>query len=203
MSDRLVRIEALREVMESRGLNASDLGRLTGKQPSYFYGLLAGSKSFGEKIARSLEEDLGLPRGHLDGGDRAAQDSVVETGQKRSRVPLVEWGKWSPSPGGETTICPVAHGPDTIAVAVVGDSMDAPTGRRYPAGTIVYIDPSVSPSDGRAVLAELKSGERTLKIFREGDGERWLMPLHPQYPSIRKPFSVIGVVIGSFTPEPQ
>lgn len=48
-------------------LAATDLAELLGSRVSLWSDLLAGRKpSFGEKLARRIEEGLGLPRGYLD-----------------------------------------------------------------------------------------------------------------------------------------
>jgi hypothetical protein len=46
--------------------NNSELARLTRRVPSFFNDLFAGRKSFGEKLARKLEKQLGLPHMSLD-----------------------------------------------------------------------------------------------------------------------------------------
>lgn len=80
--------------------------------------------------------------------------------------------------------------------------MDAPSGpRRYAAGSIIFIDPDVTPSDGKAVLARLRGGEMAFKVFRQEAGRRWLQPLHPAFPVLDVPFEVLGVCVGTFTPE--
>lgn len=47
-------------------LSASELVVRYGKSYSYWQGLLNGSRSFGEKAAREIEDIAGLPRNHLD-----------------------------------------------------------------------------------------------------------------------------------------
>lgn len=68
---KLIRLQRLRKYLSDiKDLDASEraafLKRKTGKSVSYWSGMLAGDRTFGEKAARSLETDLGLPRGHLD-----------------------------------------------------------------------------------------------------------------------------------------
>ena len=64
-----IRIQRLREHMQSRGLSVADLVAKTGKRQSYWSELLGGTKSFGEKAARSIEEALALSVGYLDADD--------------------------------------------------------------------------------------------------------------------------------------
>lgn len=213
MDDKLIRVNNLKAVLAQRGMTASDLARQTGKRVSHYSDLLRGAKPFGEKAARTIEEELDLPRGALDSFD--AKPVNVAKVHSRDRVPLLSLKALQTNPYGngavgpaseaggslELLLCPVAHSPETFAIRVVGDSMDGPGGRRYPAGSIVYVDPAVAPASGRAVLAKLPTGDVTLKVLREEDGLRWLAPLHPQYPSITSDFEVLGTVIGSFQAE--
>jgi hypothetical protein len=64
-----VRMERLRLYAQRHGLedNPSALGKAIGKRPNQVYNLLHGTASFGEKVARSIEEAAGLPKGWLDG----------------------------------------------------------------------------------------------------------------------------------------
>jgi hypothetical protein len=64
-----VRVANLRKLK----LSAQDLhARVKTKGYSYWQGLLNGSRPFAEKAARSIEDDLGLPRGWLDRDESAA-----------------------------------------------------------------------------------------------------------------------------------
>lgn len=63
------RLEKLRALMKARGWRVSDLVTKGGRSASFWYDLLRGEKSFGEKLARDLEQEdrLDLPRGWFDG----------------------------------------------------------------------------------------------------------------------------------------
>lgn len=54
--------------------NISALARRVGRQPTFFSDLFAGRKSFGEKLARKLESELGLEPGYFDRSDDAPSD---------------------------------------------------------------------------------------------------------------------------------
>jgi hypothetical protein len=62
------RIERLKQFAKSRAVleSPSALGKLIGKEANQVTNLLGGHSSFGEKVARSIEEKAGLPRGWLD-----------------------------------------------------------------------------------------------------------------------------------------
>lgn len=58
----LIRLNNLKRL----GLTAAELSDRVGGIRSYWHGMLAGNRSFGEKAARHIEESLGLPRGSMD-----------------------------------------------------------------------------------------------------------------------------------------
>lgn len=55
--------------------NAAEVSRRSGKSPSQINDTLSGRKSFGEKVARNLEKELGLPELWFDQSD--AQENTV------------------------------------------------------------------------------------------------------------------------------
>jgi hypothetical protein len=63
-----IRIQRLERFASRHGVkeNPSALGELIGKKPNQVYNLLHRQSSFGEKVARSIEEAAGLPRYWLD-----------------------------------------------------------------------------------------------------------------------------------------
>jgi hypothetical protein len=62
--DALIRLKNLLSLKHS----ATELSDRVGGRYTYWRDLLSGDKSFGEKIARKIEEKLSLPRGWLDTG---------------------------------------------------------------------------------------------------------------------------------------
>lgn len=77
-ADAGIRLERLRSLF-SRPI---EMREKTGRSASFCSDLLNGRKSFGEKLARDLEEQLELPRGWFDlsgdGSDKPAQDEEAE-----------------------------------------------------------------------------------------------------------------------------
>jgi hypothetical protein len=63
--------EALIRLSNLKALNLApkDLADRVGNRVSYWSDLLRGKKSFGEKLARKIEEQLGIPRMSLDTAD--------------------------------------------------------------------------------------------------------------------------------------
>lgn len=71
-TDKAVRIEHLKLALASRQIAQPERARYLMNQigrgtVAYWSGLLAGDRSFGEKVARAIEDALGLPRAYLDG----------------------------------------------------------------------------------------------------------------------------------------
>lgn len=94
-------------------------------------------------------------------------------------------------------------GPNTYCLRVEGDSMTAPHGKTYPAGSIIFVDPDQrSPASGQRVIAKLKgTNEVTFKVFVREGSTVFLRPLNQQYPPMHEPFSVIGTVVGKWEDE--
>ncbi len=77
----MIRLINLRALCATRGWGPAELGRATGRKTSQCSDMLRGDKSFGEKIARSFEDKLSLPRGWLDvPHDKAEMASMEESG---------------------------------------------------------------------------------------------------------------------------
>jgi SOS-response transcriptional repressor LexA len=84
---------------------------------------------------------------------------------------------------------------NTFALQVRGDSMDTPDG--YREGETVYIDPDISPTPGRDVLAKTDSGI-TLKRYKVDEEGPYLLQLNGN--KIIRPegtWHVCGVVVFS------
>lgn len=81
MSEKLLRIERLTTVLEMRQIEKPHRARyltdLCGSQVSYWSGLLAGARPFGEKTARKIEDALGLVRGTLDEAGTAPDTAAI------------------------------------------------------------------------------------------------------------------------------
>lgn len=86
--DALIRLENLRQLR----LSASELSARVGGRYTYWRDLLGGKKSFGEKIARKIEDKLGLPRGSLDEDSdvRAPMHQVVHANSLTEHMVALE-----------------------------------------------------------------------------------------------------------------
>lgn len=69
-----IRAVRLRELIEKDGL--SEISRRVGRASTQISGISRGLRPFGERLARMLEKDLGLPEGYFDGLERREDESV-------------------------------------------------------------------------------------------------------------------------------
>jgi SOS-response transcriptional repressor LexA len=132
----------------------------------------------------------------------------------RGLVPLISWvqaGNWHeaediyhPGEAEDYLPCPAAHGKQSFALRVEGDSMTAPHGKSYPEGCIIFVDPDQRGGivSGDKVIAKLNGDNAvTFKVFIEDAGIKFLKPLNQQYPTINEPFRILGKVIGKWESE--
>lgn len=201
MSYKNIRIQRLKEFAASRGLKGSTaIGAAIGKRPSFTSELLNGKTTFGEKIARDIEAQVGLPEGWLD---RLSDEQNTQPGPIiRGQVPLlsaVQAGMYKeyvdnfhPGDGGLELIptsVPVKR--HTFALRVSGDSMEP----EFREGMVLVVEPELEAQPGDFVIAKNGDSETTFKQLVK-DGPDWfLKPLNERYPI--KPLgdsSIIGVV---------
>lgn len=143
-----------------------------------------------------------------------AESNVMDLHRPLSRVPLLSWvqaGPWCEAANLEAhevdswLSCPMPISPSGFALKVRGDSMTSlGSGRTYPAGCIIFVDPEIVAQPGDRVVARVpRTNEVTFKILAEDAGRLFLRPINPQYPTIEitEETHVCGKVIGSFMPE--
>lgn len=165
----------------------------------------------------SLARALGCDPVWLETGEGGPEGaSNVEPGPKvLGKVPLISWvqaGAWA---GAQDLLAPGdaeawlaypgngKHG--AFALRVRGDSMTAAvgSGRTYPEGSIIFVDPERRmPMNGERIIAKLSgTDEVTFKVYKNEDGRQWLQPLNPTHEPIRDEFKVLGTVFGKWEPE--
>lgn len=137
-------------------------------------------------------------------------DNVKGAGPQSAtrKVPVISWvqaGNWIEAAdpyalgdGEDWEDAPVTTGKNAFWLRVIGDSMTAPAGQSIPEGSLVLVDPTVQPDNGRLVVAKLtESNEVTFKKLIIDGGKKYLKPLNPSYPmlEIKEECQVVGVVI--------
>ena len=201
MSLKLIRIQRLKLFAAQKSLfGPVVLGVAIGKSTSQASDLLSGKASFGEKVARSIEEFANLPMNWLDMID---EGRTIEAGPVlRGRVPIlstVQAGmykeqidnkqSWDSDVEMVSTSVPVKK--YTFALRVHGDSMEP----EFTSGMILIVEPEMNPQNGDFVIAKNGHEETTFKKLVQDGGEWYLKPLNPRYPikSLGES-SIIGVV---------
>lgn len=123
----------------------------------------------------------------------------------RGKVPLISWiqaGNWLEMEVAESErhsyYSHTANvGPRAFALRVIGDSMTSQVGKSIPDGSVVIVDPDITPVHGKVVVARLDdSNEATLKQLVIDGGQKYLKPFNNAYPmmSINGNCTIIGVV---------
>lgn len=87
-------------------------------------------------------------------------------------------------PGTQTMKSPIKCSDKTFIVTLTDDSMLSLTGRSYPKGSMVYIDPSAPLVDDVRVLARVGGSKPIFRSYREDANKRWLMPLNHMFEKI-------------------
>lgn len=201
MSLKLIRITRLKQLATQRKLvGPAALGLAIGKMANQTSDLLSGKASFGERVARSIEEAAKLPNNWLDHlGDE--QNTAIGPAL-RGEVPLlsdVQAGMYKEhvdnyhAEGGEYELIPtsVPVNRHTFALRVVGDSMEP----EFMAGMVLIVEPELSPDPGDYVIALNGNSEATFKQLVRDGSDWYLKPLNNRYPL--KPLgtaTIIGVV---------
>lgn len=193
------------------------------KEKSYLSQLMTGKASFGEKSARRLERDYGMPEKYLDqpfagltteyiGPDRRKFDTNVSRIPPGLRpVPVIseiQAGRLKeiadPYPPGAGFAVEYSDDPDlsrwAFALEIDGMSMMP----EFRPGDRVIIDPELAPNPGDFVAARNTKEEATFKKYRprgmdaNGNMVFELVPLNPDYPTMRSDIEhleVIGVMV--------
>jgi SOS-response transcriptional repressor LexA len=190
--------------------DVTGFSKIIGKSQSATSDLLLGRKSFGEKMARSIEKNAGWPLMSLD----AFEEPNVQIGLKlypdRRGYPVispVQAGNWreivDTFPRGsadEYRMASNEYGPHTFALRIVGNSMEP----EFVEGDLVFIDPDVRPRPGNFVVAKNHEEEATFKKYRprgiDANGVEIfeLVPLNPDYAVMRsdqQPIKIIGTMM--------
>lgn len=204
-------MKELEEWRAARGLKASDMARKLGAPSSQYYTNWVARDSL-PKDYYFVAEELVAKGDYIK--TPANLRNVAAGPSIKGRVPLISWvqaGEWSeaidlyePGEAEDMISCPATHSPQTFALRVEGDSMTSATGKSYPHGSIIFVDPEqrggVMPGD--RVIAKLAGHDKvTFKQLAEDRQGYYLTPLNSAHPVIYGEFSVLGKVIGKWEPE--
>ena len=200
MSLKLIRIQRLKLLATQRGLfGPVVLGAAIGKSTSQASDLLSGTASFGEKVARSIEEFAGLPFNWLD---RIDEDGNIGVGPVlRGQIPILQdvkagmYKEQIDNYAGDGSLAMISTSVPvnryTFALRVSGDSMEP----EFTDGMVLIVEPELNPQPGDYVIAKNEHEETTFKQLVRDGADWYLNPLNTRYPI--KPLgesSIIGVV---------
>lgn len=201
MSESLIRVERLKSYQRSRQWSDSELARQLGRSPSQVHAWYTGERNIGERLARSIEEDLKLPRLYLDERDEvgkrvAAREPIplfkasrFQPSGKRGAlsIPVLPWDrlvdlltKENVSLGGDLKYLETFADPSSTAkfVEMNDDSMAA----EFQPGDHLLLDPAVIPRAGDIVLVRLAGGEHLVRKFLPKAGAHFdAEALNPNY----------------------
>lgn len=194
MSDHLVRLDRLLAHARLNEWSDAELARQIGRKQQQINAWRTGARLIGEKLARSLEERLSLPRFALD--DRPTANTSVAhvvsepaprynvlqlptatATRSGNSVPVLPWhrlGAVHTMTNAErvalpqlTTFAPISSA--AFFVTMPDDSM-AP---RIQAGDDLLFDPSEAPRAGDIILVSVNDDEHVVRIFRPKTAHLW------------------------------
>lgn len=204
----------IRDSRIKAGLSQIDLARLCGWESQsrisgYERGLREPKQADLELLAKALGTDVAWIAFGRESDDSNNNVREAQTVYERPRsAPVISWvqaGGWReaidihpPGNGDSTRAVPTGTGDKAFWLKVVGDSMTNPHGQpSIPEGALILVDPDISPTSGKLVVARLQStNDVTFKKLIADAGRRWLKPLNPDYPmlEINGNCEIIGVV---------
>jgi SOS-response transcriptional repressor LexA len=216
MSDHLVRVSHLKAIQKANGWSDSELARQCRRTPQQVHSWFENKRNIGERLARDLEDRLGLNRYALD--DRQGLDDSRETSAKKRasaadtlglttslhEVPVLAWKDLNSLLGVEnSTLKSKAPRLETYAVcsarAKFIQQQDDSMAPDIVAGDHLLFDPTQAPRAGDVVLIRVPSGEhfvrnfrpRTAKVFEAAAANPAYLPLS----SAEDDAAVVGVMV--------
>lgn len=208
----------LRLIQEQANGHQAEFASMIGKSPSYVGQLVRGVGSFGDRVARQIEQQCRKPRGWLDQDGQLQQLGAQDAQSPRERglCPMLSWvaaGSWhgmeTPDGSGddanEWLPCPVRHSSQTFALKVCGESMYNPLGRlSFSDGDLIFVDPQRQPENKACIVVRREQDQSATfkQLIEEGEPpqmRRYLKPLNPNWPEPIMQFEdndqLCGVVI--------
>lgn len=207
MSDHLVRISRLKQLQSERAWNDSELARQCGRKPQQVRAWYSASpdkkqgRLIGEKLARSLEEALDLPRYYLDEragtparfdlreGSQSHRTSSIyhsATAHEGTQVPVLGWEQMSmfevsnaSLPTATPTLPTFAEASSKAKFVSMPDDSMAPI---FQPGDHILFDPAQVPRAGDTVLVRLATLEYFVRTFKPRTANIWeAVPINNAY----------------------
>lgn len=198
---------------EQLGYSQEKLAKLVGTKQQNIQQLEADVVSQPRYLSRLLRV-LGCTYEQLEAGQFGVRELSDAPEYRIKTVPLISWitagsaelaiDLFAPGDADEWLPCPVPHSPSTFALRVEGDSMTAPSGKSFPAGIDIFVDPEQRGGCGPGdfVVAKINGQDAvTFKQIATEEGRLYLRPLNPRRDPIFQEFRVLGkVVYAGFRP---
>lgn len=195
MSDHLVRMANIKALMEANGWKKSDLARAIRRTPQQLNNLFSGKATIGERLARDIEEALGLQRYALDdrpnskGALSAAEPTPPTYGGGAALLRVTTGGKTFPLVGWEavvtmldSAVAPRAPSSFTLLDSFCEDAsprsvfvrvQDDSNSPIFNPGDLVLLDPSGELRAGSVILVRTHSGDLLLRRYRPRTSISW------------------------------
>lgn len=199
------RIERL--LGDKNGGNQSELARFVGVSPQAVQQWIAGETSPRGKNLERAADFLNVSPAELRFGQQPTKN-VAPAAVGTRQIPLincVQAGMWTeiadnyePGDSADWLLTDLELSTSAFALEIKGESM-LPDFRP---GDRVIIDPEIAPNPGDFVVAKNGSNEATFKKYRprgvneRGDQVIELVPINPDFPSLRSDISPI-IIIGT------
>lgn len=194
-------------IEERFGGIATRLAEAVGRQPSYVFRLFSDNpdhaRAIGERLARDIENRVGLPAGWLDlpthGKQKTPAARVGNTApasEGATRLPLISWvsagmrdhahDPYSPGTAEAWVEFGSIASDTAFCLRVRGTSMVRPDGTGFPDGCIIAVEPKRKPRSGDYVVVRFNdSDEATFKQYFVDGPLKLLKPLNPEFPTLQ------------------
>ncbi len=161
---------------------------LPSKEKSYISQLMSGKSSFGEKAARRLERDYGMPPGFLDSNEELQSDEIEFVGFVPNGMVKVVGEAFLGIDGAvdmiealEGWVQIYSDDKDAYALKVKGDSMWP----RIQSGEYVVVEPNTVVRSGDEVFVRTVEGKNMVKILNKTrDGSYQFTSVNNTHPPI-------------------
>lgn len=203
----------LKERLDELGMSQSTLAERAHVSQSLISNMAAGRVEETRKLA-PIAQSLGVrpdwlatgrgPKLTLGGDDEPTKGKSI-----RQWLPLISWvqaGAFCEAidllePGDAEEWFPISRtlSKHSYVLQVNGDSMTSESGKSYPAGTYIFVDPERQPENGSNIIVKDSEGHVTFKKLSIDGSRSYLVPLNTRYPIIEmtQDMAVCGVVVAS------
>lgn len=211
-----IRRRNLQQVIDERAHgNAADFARSIERERSQIAQYLSPAynegRSIGERVARKIEQEAGLPTGYLDTAttQKTFDTNVRSASIGERRIPLLNYvqagsfadcGQNFTMEDVEYLLTDLDLSERSFALQIKGDSMRPD----FTEGDRIIVDCEISPRPGDFVVAKNSEEEATFKKYRlisideRGKEIFELVPLNEDYPSMRSDqhsVQIIGTMV--------